>query len=227
MTITPTGVIRASGLAAVAAGATFIAVQINHPHMDATTIGTTEVVVRDSLKVLMGALAMIGITGMYARHVRQAGVVGLVGYLLFFAGYLLITGTAYVAAFVLPTIADANPGYVDDVTTAANTGSSTGDIGLMQQVLQLQGAAYLLGGLLFGIALYRASILPRWASALLAVGGLVSAALTLMPDAFHRVLALPNGVAMIALGWALWRSYSTTTHDVVASPEPAHQVGSR
>ena len=115
-------------------------------------------------------------------------MVGLVGYLLFFAGYLLITGTAYVAAFVLPTIADANPGYVDDVTTAANTGSSTGDIGLMQQVLQLQGAAYLLGGLLFGIALYRAGVLPRWASALLAVGGLVSAALTLMPDAFHRVL---------------------------------------
>ena len=172
MTITPTGVIRASGLAAVAAGAIFIAVQINRPHMDATTIGTTEVVVRDSLKVLMGALAMIGITGMYARHVRQAGVGGLVGYLLFFAGYLLITGTAYVAAFVLPTVADANPGYVDDVTAAANTGSSTGDIGLMQQVLQLQGAAYLLGGLLFGIALYRAGILPRWASALLAVGGL-------------------------------------------------------
>ncbi|MBK7625555.1 MAG: hypothetical protein IPJ14_23590 [Kineosporiaceae bacterium] len=48
-------------------------------------------------------------------------------------------------------------------------------------------------------------MLARWAAALLAVGGLVSAALSMMPDAFYRLLAFPNGIAMIVLGYSLWR----------------------
>jgi hypothetical protein len=234
MTITPTGLIRAAGLAAVGAGAIFIGVQIGHPHMDASTIDSTQVIVRDSLKVLMAALALAGITGMYARQVRQTGVLGLVGYLLFSVGYLLILGTVFAAAFVLPTIAATDPTYVDAVTKASNTGASAEGIGLMADVLKAQGAAYLIGGLLFGVALFRARVLPRWASLLLAVGGLVSAALTFMPDAFHRVLALPNGIALIALGWALWRSYpSTRSADASTDTSPttvvdsAHQVASR
>ena len=71
MTITPTTLTRAAGVAAVAAGVIFIGVQINHPHLDATTVTTTEVVVRNSLKVLMAALALAGITGMYLRQVRR------------------------------------------------------------------------------------------------------------------------------------------------------------
>ena len=94
MTITPTTLFRAAGVAAVVAGLIFIGVQINHPHSDVTSVTTTEWVVRNSLKVLMAALALAGITGMYLRQVKQIGVLGLVGYLVFGAGYLLITSTA-------------------------------------------------------------------------------------------------------------------------------------
>jgi hypothetical protein len=86
---------------------------------------------------------------------------------------------------------------------------------------QIQGFAYLAGGLLFGIALYRAHVLARWAAVLLAVGGVVSAALSVMPDAFYRLLAYPNGIAMIGLGYSLW---STARTDV--SMQPA-EVGDR
>ncbi len=64
---------------------------------------------------------------------------------------------------------------------------------------------YLAGGLLFGIALYRARVLPRWAAVLLAVGGLVVCRAHLLPDPWFRLLAFPNGIAMIGLGYALWR----------------------
>ena len=53
MTITPTTLTRGAAAAAVAAGLIFIGVQVNHPHMDAVSVTTTEVVVRNSLKVLM------------------------------------------------------------------------------------------------------------------------------------------------------------------------------
>src|SRR3954454_17384124 len=210
MNLTTNRLTAAAGVCAAAAGAIFIGVQINHPHLDATSIQTTEMAVRDTLKVLMAVLALAGITGMYLSQVRRNGVLGLVGYLVLSAGYLMIMGTAYVAAFVMPTVAASDPGYANDVIAATTGGSATGDIGALATVARLQGIAYLAGGLLFGIALFRARVLARWAAVLLAVGGLVSAALSVMPDAFYRLLAFPNAIAMIALGYSLWRSVRTT-----------------
>lgn len=205
MTITSEKLTRTAGLAAIAAGLVFIGVQIGHPHLDATSATTTDVVVRDSLKVLMAALALVGITGMYLSQVRRMGVLGLVGYVVMSAGYLAIMCTAFVAAYVLPAIAGADPRYVNDVLAAASNGHAVGDIGHLQVALRVQGFAWLVGGLLFGIALFRAHVLTRWAAALLAVGGLVTAVLSVMPDAFYRLLAFPNSIAMIALGYSLWR----------------------
>src|SRR5688500_2522089 len=88
MTITAASLTRASGAAAVGAGLIFIGVQINHPHLDATAVTTTEVVIRNGAKVLMAALALAGISGMYLSQVRRNGILGLVGYLVLAGGYL-------------------------------------------------------------------------------------------------------------------------------------------
>lgn len=205
MTITTNRLTAAAGISAAAAGALFIGVQINHPHLDATSIQTTEMAVRDSLKVLMAALSLVGITGMYLSQVRRNGVLGLVGYLVLSAGYLMILSTAYVAAFVMPTVAALSPAYANDVIAATTGGSPVADIGALATMVKVQGAAYLAGGLVFGIALFRAGVLARWAAVLLAVSGVVSAALSVMPDAFYRLLAFPNGIAMIGLGVSLFR----------------------
>ncbi len=206
MTVTAVNLIRAADAAAVSAGAIFIGVQIGHPPMSATSIATTDVFVRDQLKVLMCGLALAGITGMYLSQVRRNGVLGLIGYVVLAAGYLGIMCVAFTAAYVMPAVAPSNSRYVNDVI-AVDTGRGTvvGDIGALRTVIQVQGFAYLVGGLLFGIALYRAHVLARWAAALLSVGGVVSAVLSLMPDAFYRLLAYPNGIAMIGLGYSLWR----------------------
>ena len=226
MSITPTTLTRGAAAAAIGAGAVFIGVQINHPHLDAETITTTEMAIRGTGKVLMAALALVGITGMYLRQVRETGVVGFLGYVVFGAGYLSILATSVVSAYVLPVVAETDPAYVEDVIDASTGGQPSGDIGFLETVIQVQGFAYLLGGLLFGIALYRARVLTRWAAALLAVSGPVSAALAVMPDAFYRLLAFPNAVAMIALGCSLWQSTRTgatpTDSTVPASrPTPA------
>jgi hypothetical protein len=224
MTITPTTLIRAAAAAAVAAGVIFIGVQINHPHSDVTAVTTTEWLVRNSLKILMAALALAGITGMYLRQVRQTGVLGLLGYVLFSIGYLFITSTSFVSAYVLPSLAETNPSYVNGFIAAATGGSAEGEIGPLQAVIKLQGIAYLAGGLVFGVALFRARVLARWAAALLAVGGLVSALLTVLPDAFYRFLAFPNGIAMVALGYSLWRSARTDTTPLLATVDDSPVV---
>lgn len=205
-TPTPAGLTRTAAAATVLAGALFAGVQLGHPHLDPASIGSTEVVIRSSLKVLMCALALVGLTGMYLSQIRRNGLLGLVGYVVISTGYLLILATAAASAYVLPHVATTNPGFVEDVIAAATGGSPSGDLGTLGVVLQIQGIAYLGGGLLFGIALFRARVLARWATVLLAAGGLVSALLTVMPDAFYRLLAFPNAIAMIGLGISLWAS---------------------
>jgi hypothetical protein len=209
MTVTTTGLTRAAGLSAAAAGLIFIAVQINHPPMDAASVATTEWVVRNSAKVLMGALALVGITGMYLRQVRQVGVFGLIGYLLFGAGYLLMFSTEVISAYVLPALVNVTPGYVNDILVAAAGGTPAGDIGAMKTVLAVTAVGYMVGGLIFGIALFRARILARWAAALLAVGTIATASLAVLPESFNRPMAVPVGLALMGLGVSLWSNPSS------------------
>lgn len=226
MNITPQRLGQAAGLSAAAAGAIFIAVQINHPPMDLQTVATAQWAVRSCAKMMMAALVLVGITGLYLRQFRQIRVLGLIGYLLFAMGYLTMFGVELVAAAVLPAITETAPAYVTGVLTAAAGGTPAVDIGLMQTVLTLSGIGYMLGGLLFGIALFRAGIVAKWAAALLAAGTISTLALAVLPEAFNRFLALPVGVALLGLGLSLWNDQrrgadSGDAPAPMAKPEPA------
>src|SRR5205085_8207021 len=176
---TTTTLFRVAGVAAVSAGLIFIGVQINHPYLDATSITTTDVMVRNSLKMLMAALALAGITGVYLRQVTTIGVLGLLGYVLFAAGYLSMLGTEYVAALVLPSIAHSSTAYVNDVIAVAVNRPTTGDVGLMRPAILFTGITYIAGGFTFAIALFRTNVVARWAPALLALGTLATFAVCL------------------------------------------------
>ena len=218
MSITATGLTKAAGAAAAAAGAIFIAVQIGHPSFDSFTTETTQWVARSLGKTVMAALALAGITGMYLHQYRKAGLLGLVGYLVFAAGYLGMLSVEVIAAAVLPNLVDAQPGFVNDVVMASGGGVANGDIGGLQTLFNLVGAGYTLGGLIFGVALFRAGVLARWAAALLAVSTVATAALAVLPEGFDRPMAVPEGIALIGLGVSLWRSSRPVT---AAAPSTA------
>jgi len=219
MTITTTTLFRVAGVAAILAGLIFIGVQINHPYLDATSITTTDVEVRNSLKMLMAALALAGITGLYLRQVPETGVLGLVGYVVFAAGYLSMLATEYVAALVLPFIAHSATAYVNDVIAVANNRPAAGDIGPMHQALLFTGIAYVAGGFVFGVALFRANVLARWAAALLAVGTLATIAVGLLPH-YERLFALPTGLALVGLGVSLWREQRAPAAPLILNAAP-------
>jgi hypothetical protein len=206
MNITATGLTKAAGAAAAVAGSIFIAVQIGHPATGSFTTETTQWVARSWFKTLMAALALAGITGMYLRQYRKAGLLGLIGYLAFAAGYLAMLSVEVIAALVLPNLVDTEPGFVNDVVAAATGAKPDSGIGGLQTLFNLAGAGYILGGLLFGIALFRTRVLARWAAALLAVSTAATAALAVLPDSFNRPFAVPEGIALIALGVSLWRN---------------------
>jgi hypothetical protein len=178
--------------------------------------------------MLMAALALAGITGMYLRQVTKIGVLGLLGYVLFAAGYLSMLGTEFVAALVLPSIAHSANAYVNDVIAVANNSPATGDIGLMQTAILFTGITYVAGGFIFAIALFRANVLARWAAALLALGTLATIAVGLVPQ-YERLFALPTGFALVALGYSLWREQRAPAAPPILNPvsSPLDAVGAK
>ena len=205
MTVTTTGLTKAAGISAAAAGTIFIAVQIGHPAFDTYLSDTNEWVIRCSAKAVMTVLAIAGFTGMYLRQVREMRVLGLVGYVVFVLGYLMMWATELMAVAFLPGLTDKAPQFAKDVVVASGGGHPVGDIGPLQAFFGVTGAFYMIGGLLFGIALFRAGIVARGAAALLAVSTVATAALAFLPSGFDRPMAVPEGVALIGLGISLWR----------------------
>jgi hypothetical protein len=216
MNLTANRLIATAGLCAAAAGAIFIGVQIKHPPADVAHVVTTEMAIRESAKILMCVLALAGFTGMFLRHRSRFGVLGVAGFSLLIVGFLALFAVECIVACVLPTVAHSNPGYVQDVLDAAVGGSPNGDIGRMQQLFLASGIGYPLGGLLFGIALFRAGVLARWAAALLAYGTTSALALAMLPESFNRPFAVPTGVALIGLGVSLWRDQRRQSETVDA-----------
>lgn len=205
MTLTANRLTAAAGLCAAAAGAIFVGVQVDHPPADVAHVATTDMALRESAKLLMTVLALIGFTGIFLRHRERFGVLGRAGYALLTVGYLAMFANQAIVAYVLPTVADTDPAYVQAYLDAAMGQSTSGDIGRMQELFMVSGLGYALGGLLFGIALFRAGILARWASVLLAYGTVSVLALSALPESFSRPFAVPTGVALIGLGVSLWR----------------------
>ena len=202
---TTTKLTRAAAVCAALGGLLFVTVQIAHPALDLALLTTTEWKVRQSMKVLMAVLSLAGITGIYLRHPTQMGKLGALGYVVFACGYVVVTSVELIALCVLPSIATTSPAFVSDVLALAGGGSAGGDLGWYQTLTQVGGLAYLAGGLIFGIAILRARTLVRWAAALLSLGALSTVLITALPDLNPRVFAVPTGIALIGLGYSLWR----------------------
>ena len=96
------------------------------------------------------------------------------------------------------------PAFVQGWMGMFNSNGSTFDLGALPAVWTLAAPLYILGGLLFGIATFRAGILPRWAGVLLAAGTLLAPIAKLLPNASQPKTAIPVGLALAWLGYALW-----------------------
>jgi len=205
MNLSTTKITAVAGLCAAVAGALYVGVQVDHPPADVANVVTTELAVRETAKAVMAVLALAGFGGMSLHNRHRFGVLGVAGYVLVSVGYLAIFANQVIVACVLPTVAATDPGYVQAYLDAAVGGSPSRDIGGMSILFGLTGLGYALGGLLFGIALFRARLLSRWASLLLAAGTTSALALSMLPESFNRPFAVPVGIALMGLGISLSR----------------------
>jgi hypothetical protein len=205
MKISAPKLIRWAGLAAMVAGILFVVIQPIHPPDVPASVTTAQWAIVHYLGVAMCLFGLLGLAGLYARQVEAAGWLGLAGYLLLSLFYALTMAFQFAEAFISPRLATESPRFVEGFLGIFNGHPGEIDLGALPAVYGLTGGAYLLGGLVFGIATLRAGILLRWAAGLLAVAALVApVAVALLPHALERYAAVPMGIALAGLGYALW-----------------------
>jgi hypothetical protein len=202
---TASSLIRWTGLSAIVAGIIFAGIQPFHPADVVESVNTTQFTIILALKTVMCYLMLFGIAGIYARQMSKAGWIGLVGFLML--GICWATQLAYVfaEAFIFPLFTTLAPKYVDGLLGVSSGRASEVDLGANPALYGLLvGGLYMLGGLVFGIATFRANILPRWTAVLLAGTAALTPLAVLFPHNIQRFAAVPMALSMAALGYALW-----------------------
>jgi hypothetical protein len=212
-TLTVETLIRLSGLAAVAAGLCFIIVGVFHPVNDPSAVTTATWINVHIVAIAMALFGLVGMAGLYARQAERVGWIGLAGYGLFSLWLTLVMSFSMVEAFILPGLATESPAFVAGFLGMFTGSASEIDLGAMPMLWTLSGLMYIFGPLLFGIATFRARILPRGAAALLVIGAVLVPVGALLPPEYESLIMVPVGLALSWLGYALFSERQENTPD--------------
>ncbi|NTU81147.1 MAG: hypothetical protein HGA45_17485 [Chloroflexales bacterium] len=204
------------------AGLIFAGIQPIHPPDFLSSVTTSTWAIFLSLKTAMSILFVLGIAGLYARQVEKAGWLGLIGFLMLSLFWSLSTAYIFAEAFILPVLATEAPRYVESFLGMFNGFPGEINLGALPVIYGVLGLLYMLGGLLFGIATFRAGILPRWPAALLAVAATATPLAALLPHTIQRLAGMPVGFALAWLGFALWSERRAhAVHPVPGTTSPS------
>ncbi len=211
--------IRFTGLSAMLAGALFVIIQLVHPADVLDSVSTGSWAVVHYLTLAMTMLFMVGVIGIYARQVDQTGWLGLIGVTLLELGLLITAAFVFLEAFVSPVLVESRPEFVEGLLDLVSGSDVEVDLGALPALWGVSGVLFPLGCLIVGVACLRARVLPRVASAVFAFGlPIAVVVVALLPYDLHRVGAVPVGVGLAWLGYALWSERGPRASTQVGRP---------
>jgi hypothetical protein len=196
--------LRWSGLALVAGGLLLAVATTLHPSRETTaTILQAEVrlVAAHVLFTLSSLLILLGLPGLYATASTRMGRLGLVGFLLAFLGTTLVAVSGNFG-FLAPVLAAESPATIDAIN-------------LYPPVVALNGVAFagfVVGFVMFGLAMARIPTLPRPSGLLVAVGAPLQVfgfalAQTVSPALWSVAIlgSVALGAGLALPGYQLWQ----------------------
>jgi hypothetical protein len=154
--------LRWSGLALIAGGLLMAVATALHPSREtAATILQAEVrlVAAHVLFTLSSLLVLLGLPGLYGAESARMGRLGLVGFLVAFMGTTLVAVSGNFG-FLAPVLAAESPATIDAIN-------------VYPPEVALNGVAFVgfvVGFVLFGMAMAKTATLPRFSGLLVAVG---------------------------------------------------------
>jgi hypothetical protein len=198
-TVTPSALIRASGLSAIVGGLSFILFPLLHPNHDAAAFASATWAPIHLMPNVGAILILFGLVGLLARQLRPAGWSGLIGFVVAFFGTASFVMGAMIEAFILAFMGLQNPAFEE--------GPPPPGIGEAFMTIQL---LMMLGYVLLGIATFRAGVLSRSVGLLLVIGAALSpltahlGEISPVLDAFWAIGPVLEGAGIAWLGYTLW-----------------------
>ena len=215
--------LRLAGLSALLGGSCYVLVGAFHPANVAASVTGTRWAVVHVLACATSFFGVLGLAGLHARQAAKTGWLGLIGTGLLSLWLVIIMGFSFVEAFILPRPGTVTQEFIDGWMGMFNGYPSSVDLGVLPALWQLAGPLYIGGGVLFGIATYRARIFPRAAAVLLALGTGAAPVAAVLPLGSQPKMAIPVGLAIAWLGYAL---LAERAQPVSSVPETATKVAS-
>lgn len=200
-----------TGMVAVLAGILFVVVQPIHPPDTLASVTTGQWAIVHYLTLAMTVLFIVGITGIYLRQVEETGWLGLVGTVTLNVALFITAAMVFIEAFVSPVLADRDPEFVTALLGLVSGEAGQVDLGPLATLWAISGVAFPLGCALVGFATMRARVLPRLGAAVFGFGLPVAVVVvSLLPGDLHRLGAIPIGIGLAWLGWAVWTGTDRT-----------------
>lgn len=200
--VSPTDLIRWSGIGTILAGILLPLYALLHPDHDAAGYGSMAWIPVHAMPTVGMIFLLFGLTGLLARQLRYVGRLGVVGYVVAFTGTAMVLTHGQVDLYVIPFLGLNAPHLLEPPNPPPAA---------MAPTLMLTAMVSLVGYVAIGVATVRARVLPQGVGVLLAVGGpafVISYFLgqVPVPDAVRVVGMMIFGVALAWLGWELWTS---------------------
>jgi hypothetical protein len=197
--LTPSGLIRVSGLSAIVGGALFAFFPILHPEHDAAGFSSAAWVPIHLMPNVGAILVLFGLVGLLARQLERGGVAGVAAFVVAFFGTASFVMGTMIEAFIIPWMGLQSPELMD--------GPPAPGIGEAFMVIT---TLFAVGYLLLGAATLRARVLPRSVGALIIIGAvalLVTEPLVGMfggPDSLWVLGPVLLGAGVAWMGVTLW-----------------------
>lgn len=141
------------------------------------------------LTLVAEAAIPVLVLGLYAAQRPRIGRLGLISALAYAYAFIFFTGTVVYAL----------------VNQTSDYSALSDDLGAL---MTLHGAIMVLAGIGFGIAVFRAGVLPAWTGIVLGVGVMLVAATQTAPEGVQLVAAAIRDVGFAGMGLALLQARS-------------------
>lgn len=209
---------RWAAAALVLSAITVTAGRILHPSSDAAGL-SSPLWGPSHILWLTGLLTgMIGLTGLYLRQRREVAVLGFVGAAAAWMGMALLSGAMYFEAIIEPGLVRLSPELAEPMAQLSGEEIRSFLIAFFVAVGLFGG-----GFLLFGIAMYKAAVMPKWAVVLFVTGSVVGGPQGFLPVAVATLAFLTMGVGLAGLGVALWADPEASVPHPTATPRVAEE----
>ena len=217
--VNASGLVRASGISLAIAGLLYVPLPLIPSWSALEDIGAPGWRLTYNLVTIHHFFLLFGLFGVFVAQLREAGRLGLVGFVLASLGNVLVAGVGMIQLTMLPAFA-ANPDarstlmctpFYSPATLAAEgfieTACAAWNFDVLAAWVGVSWLALMTGSILLGIAIAVARVLPRSAGVLLILGWLYSAVAYFVPipQAIASLGVGVVGLGYVVCGWALWR----------------------